>query len=171
MTGLDPDRDHILQVACLVTSGKLDLVAQGPEIAIHHPDAVLASMNDWCIKHHGDSGLTQLCRESQTTLLSAQSQVLAFVQCHAHLPTQLAGNSVYLDLAFMKRGMPQLAECFHHRVIDVSSVAELARRWRPKEHRHAPRTRTAQKHTAMADIKSSLAELRYYQRSIFKPSA
>ncbi|KAK9809376.1 hypothetical protein WJX73_010071 [Symbiochloris irregularis] len=170
MSGLDPLKDLILQIACLVTDGNLERSVQGPELAIHQSDEVLTGMNQWCVRHHGRSGLTKACRESTIDEAAAEEQVLTFIQQYSGKPATLAGHSVYVDLAFMKVHMPRLAAYFSHRLIDVSSMSELAKRWFPRQARAKSSTRRKGSHTAMADVKASLADMRYYQQYIFKPS-
>jgi len=157
----------ILEIACLLTDGNLETVIHGPEIVIHHSEEVLAGMNDWCIEHHGKSGLTQRVRESTVSLQEAETQVLEFVQRYT-LPgcVHLAGNSVHCDLSFLKRYMPNLAAHLHYRIVDVSSVRELARRWFPSDMRKAPRKEL--RHTAKADILESLTELKWLRKTVFK---
>ncbi|KAK9820106.1 hypothetical protein WJX72_006205 [[Myrmecia] bisecta] len=168
MTGLDLDRDTIVEIACIVTDGDMRTVIEGPALAIHHPESVLTSMNAWCIEHHGASGLTQRVRESTISMQEAEQQVLKFVQRHTEPKlAQLAGNSVHVDLAFLRKHMPLLAEHIPHRIVDVSTVVELARRWFPKAHKQAPKKKAA--HTALSDIRESISELRYYRDAVFKP--
>ena len=143
---------------------------EGPDLVVHQPDDVLHAMNAWCVEQHGKSGLTQRVRASTTTLEAAEDAVLAFVAAHTHPgAAQLAGNSVHCDLAFLRRYMPRLAAHLHYRIVDVSSVRELAKRWYPGEMRKAPRK--ACEHTALADIRESLDELRWLRKAVFKPSS
>jgi len=166
MTGLDVRADTIIEIAVMVSDGQLARVIEGPAIAIHHPDSVLDTMNAWSLEQHAKSGLTQRCRDSRTSLAEAEAQVLAFVRRHCDYQAGLfAGNSVHVDRAFLVAHMPALAGHLHYRIVDVSSVAELARRWHPKVWRAAPRKKKA--HTAMADVRESLAELRYYRERLF----
>ncbi|KIY95155.1 putative REX2, RNA exonuclease 2 [Monoraphidium neglectum] len=167
MTGLDIEKDTIIEIACLVTDGDLKTVVEGPSLAIHHPEAVIESMNDWCKEHHGKSGLTQRVRDSSTSLQEAEEQVLAFVAAHTEFQSaQLAGNSVHVDRMFLQRHMPALLGHLHYRIVDVSSIHEVARRWSPKLARSTPRKKAA--HTAMSDIRESLEELRYYKDKLFR---
>ena len=125
-------------------------------------------MHAWCIEHHGSSGLKQRVRDSTTSMQEAEEQVLAFVLKHVPEPKMalLAGNSVHVDLAFLRRCMLRLVNHLHYRIVDVSSIAEVCRRWCPDIARKAPRKETP--HTALADIKESIEELRYYKKSCFK---
>eukprot|EP00879_Flechtneria_rotunda_P020165 GHRR01021206.1.p1 GENE.GHRR01021206.1~~GHRR01021206.1.p1 ORF type:complete len:236 (+),score=83.53 GHRR01021206.1:192-899(+) len=128
MTGLDIDKDTIIEIACIVTDGSLQQVIEGPSIAIHHPDSVLDNMNDWCKEHHVKSGLVQQVRDSSISLQQAEQQVLEFIQQHTEYKTaQLAGNSVHVDRLFLQRHMPQLLEHLHYRIVDVSTFKECCR--------------------------------------------
>lgn len=145
-----------------------ELLLQGPNIAIHQPDKVLDGMNAWCVDHHGASGLTQRVRESTISMQEAEEQVLTFIKQHVPEPKMalLAGNSVHVDLAFLRHCMPRLVDHLHYRIVDVSSIAEVCRRWCPDLARKAPRKERL--HTALADIKESIQELRYYKNTCFK---
>jgi len=168
MTGLEVDVCAIIEIAVLITDGQLGRVVEGPDLVIHQSEAVLAGMNEWCVEQHGKSGLTQRVRESRVSLEEAETAVLAFVAAHTQPGTAtLAGNSVHCDLAFIKRYMPRLAAHLHYRIVDVSSVRELASRWFPNHSRRAPRK--SMQHTAKADILESLEELRFLRKAIFKP--
>jgi oligoribonuclease len=151
MTGLEVDTCHLIEIAVVVTDGQLSRTAHGPDIVIHQSEEVLAGMNEWCVEQHGKSGLTERVRASTTSLAEAESAVLAFVALHADAGSAtLAGNSVHCDLAFLKRHMPRLAAHLHYRIVDVSSVRELAKRWFPSASKRAPRK--ACLHTARSDI-------------------
>lgn len=177
MTGLDPDTDHIIEVAVLITDGDLSVpYIEGPNLVIHQPEEVLQNMNEWCITNHEKTGLTKRCQESTLSLREAEDTVLEFLQQHTQSmefrgPSEhrahLAGNSVYVDRAFLQKHMPRVHAHLHWRLIDVSTVLELTRRWYPQEHRKAPKKKV--KHTAQEDILESLAELRYYKEHVFKP--
>jgi len=163
------DQGRVIEVTILQTQPSVsDLVpSQGPSLVIHHPEPVLAGMNAWCVEQHGKSGLTQRVRASAITLAEAEAAVLSFVARHTQpQAAQLAGNSVHVDLAFLRRYMPSLAAHLSYRIVDVSSVRELAKRWYPAEMRRAPRK--ACEHTALADIRESLAELRWLRKTVFK---
>ncbi|KXZ56133.1 hypothetical protein GPECTOR_1g112 [Gonium pectorale] len=167
MTGLDIERDTIIEVACIITDGELQRMVQGPATAIHHDDSVLESMNDWCKEHHGKSGLTQRVRESAVSLREAEDQLLAFIQEHVEEnAAQLAGNSIHVDRLFLLKYMPRVTAYLNYRIVDVSSIKELSRRWFPKAYRKAPRKAMA--HTALSDIKESIEELKYYRKAVFK---
>ncbi|KAK9838571.1 hypothetical protein WJX81_007867 [Elliptochloris bilobata] len=167
MTGLDLDSDTVIEVACIITDGELEHVIEGPDVAIHHDEAVLSTMNEWSTTQHGASGLTQRCRESTISMRDAEDQVLAFVGAHTEAgAAQLAGNSVHVDAAFLRRWMPRLSAHLHYRIVDVSTVMELCRRWYPRAYRRAPRKKAL--HTAKSDIYESLDQLRFYRQAIFK---
>ena len=140
MTGLDPDKDVILEIACVVTDCMLETVERGPDLTIHHPDAILCAMNDWSQEQHAASGLTEQCRASQTSVMEAEDRVLAFVKSFNPRPgaMKLAGNSVHVDREFLRVHMPRLHAHLSHRIIDVSTVASLASYWRPKKFNEKP---------------------------------
>ncbi|KAJ2813118.1 Oligoribonuclease, mitochondrial [Coemansia furcata] len=170
MTGLDSENDTILEIACIITDGSLNILASGPEIVIHHPQHVLDKMNEWCVEHHGKSGLTARVLDSTVTMEEAETAVLDLVKqcCAQPRVAVLAGNSVHVDCAFLRRYMPRLIEHLHYRIVDVSSVKELARRWNPEVLQRAPAKSLA--HRALDDIIESIEELRYYQDNFFKCS-
>ncbi|CAK8682406.1 unnamed protein product [Clavelina lepadiformis] len=165
MTGLDIENDVILEMACLVTDGSLNVLAKGPNLVIHQPGKVLDRMNDWCKEHHGKSGLTDAVRQSQISLQTAEYQMLSFIR--SHVPAKccpLAGNSVHVDKKFLDKYMPQFTDHLHYRIIDVSTIKELCRRWYPDL--EVPLKAT--NHRAMDDITESIEELKFYQNSVFK---
>jgi oligoribonuclease len=167
MTGLDPDADTILEMAILITDADLNVVAEGPSIAVHHDEAVLSSMNDWCKSHHGASGLTARVRQSTIDMADAEAMALDFVRRHVpERASPLCGNSIHQDRRFLVRHMPRLEAYMHYRNIDVSTVKELARRWYP--HLTPPAKKSA--HLALDDIRESIAELAYYRRTVFASS-
>ncbi len=164
MTGLDPLKDQILEIATLVTDSELNIIAEGPNLAVHQPEAVLSLMDEWNQSHHGSSGLLDRVRASAETVASAEKKTLEFVALHCKAKTSpLCGNSVWQDRRFLDRLMPDLNKYFHYRIIDVSSIKELARRWYP----NLPPLAKKETHLALADIRESLEELRYYRRSFF----
>lgn len=165
MTGLDPLRDTILEIAVLVTDENLSIVAEGPNLAIHQGEDVLVAMDEWNQTHHAKSGLLDRVRASGETLASAEAKVLEF--CAARVPPKkspLCGNSVWQDRRFLDRHMPALNAFFHYRIIDVSSVKELALRWYPQ----LPPFKKAESHLALADIRESVGELKYYRDNLFR---
>jgi oligoribonuclease len=166
MTGLDPDRDTILEIATLVTNGDLETVAEGPALVIHQPAHVLERMDAWNREHHGASGLTQRVSASTLSMADAEKQVLDFVKAYCPERTSpLCGNSICQDRRFLARHMSALEAYLHYRNLDVSTVKELVRRWYPEgpsppEKKHA--------HTAFDDIRESIEELRFYRRHYFR---
>jgi len=166
MTGLDPNVDCILEIASIVTDLNLNFLAQGPELAIHQNAKTMENMNKWCIKYHGQSGLTQRVLESNVSLDQAEKETIEFLkQWVPKGASPLCGNSIGQDRRFLVRYMPALDDYFHYRNIDVSSIKELAKRWAP-ELSHANKKRN--KHLALSDIQDSIAELQYYQKHFFK---
>ena len=165
MTGLDPEEDVILEIATLVTDARLRVVAEGPSLAVHQEEAALAGMDAWNMEHHGASGLLDRVRQSAVSLAEAEAVTLAFVQSHcARGASPLCGNTVWQDRRFLMRYMPTLESYLHYRIIDVSTVKELARRWRP-ELVAGLRKRGA--HRALDDIRESVAELSRYREKFF----
>jgi len=166
MTGLDPDVDTILEMAILITDAELNLVAEGPSVAIHQGDDVLEAMGDWCKTHHGASGLTARVRSSSLSMAEAEAMALDFVRQHVpERSSPLCGNSIHQDRRFLVRYMPRLEAYMHYRNIDVSTVKELARRWYPNL---KPPVKQAA-HLALDDIRESIAELAYYRQAVFVP--
>ena len=166
MTGLRPDVDRIIEIAIVVTDSELNVLATGPVLAIHQPDAVLAAMDAWNTATHGRSGLVDRVRASSVTEADAERAMLAFLR--PWVPpgkSPMCGNSICQDRRFMARTMPGLEAFFHYRNLDVSTVKELCRRWRPEVAR-AFAKRSA--HTALADIEESIEELRHYREHFFR---
>ncbi len=169
MSGLDPDRERILEIATIVTDAELEVIAEGPELVIHQPDALLDAMDDWNTEHHGASGLTERVRASTVTEAEAEAQTLAFLKEHCEPGrAPLAGNSVHQDRLFLVRYMPALHGFLHYRNCDVSTVKELARRWAPAAFEARPRKVAS--HRALDDIRESIVELRYYREKFFVES-
>lgn len=167
MTGLDPEREKIIEIATLVTDSDLKILAEGPNIAIWQPEDVLAGMDAWNRRTHNASGLVDRVRASQYSIEEAEAKTLAFVERWAKARTApLAGNSVHQDRRFMVKYMPKLEDYLHYRILDVSTVKELASRWYPEEFYDRPRK--TDDHQALGDIRSSVEELRYYREAIFK---
>ncbi|XP_072932522.1 probable oligoribonuclease [Epargyreus clarus] len=169
MTGLDIHKDHILEIACLITDAELNIVATGPNIIINQPDNILDNMNQWCITQHGESGLTEASRKSKISVCEAEQEILNFVR--AHVPEKrcpLGGNSVYMDRLFLREYMPTLDEYLHYRIIDVSTIKELAKRWYPRDFSRIPQKKF--QHRCMSDIMESIEEMKYYREHIFKQS-
>ncbi len=165
MTGLNPQSDRIIEIATIITDNRLNILEEGPVLAIHQRSAALAAMDDWNQKHHGQSGLIERVRASAMDEGSAERATLAFIG--RHVPkgkSPMCGNSVCQDRRFMARWMPELEAYFHYRHLDVSTVKELARRWYPEL---AKGVKKASTHQAREDILESIAELRYYQKHLF----
>jgi len=161
MTGLNPDTDTIIEIATLVTDAHLNVVAEGPVMAIYQTDTVLAGMDEWNTRQHGQSGLIQRVQDSLVTMREAEKATLAFLQQYVPAQTSpMCGNSICQDRRFLWRYMPKLENYFHYRHIDVSTLKELCQRWSP---RTAERFSKDSKHLALADIYDSIAELRYYR--------
>ena len=166
MTGLEPSTDVILEIATIVTDSQLNILAEGPVFAIHQSDDVLENMSQWCIEHHGRSGLTQRCRESVTTLTQASTETLAFLTPYVTKgKSPMCGNSIGQDRRFLNKYMPEFEDYFHYRNLDVSTIKELARRWQPEVLDKVVKTGV---HLALDDIRESIAELKVYQQHFFK---
>ncbi|KAM8927717.1 oligoribonuclease, mitochondrial [Pelodytes ibericus] len=161
MTGLDIEKDEIIEMACLITDADLNIICEGPNVIIHQPEELLVGMSDWCKEHHGKSGLTQAVRESQVTLQQAEYEFLAFIR--QHTPPwlcPLAGNSVHADKKFLDKYMPQFMNHLHYRIIDVSTVKELCRRWYAEEYENAPKKKASHR-DADSSARSQLGESPY----------
>src|SRR5215831_10671597 len=169
MTGLDPERERVIEIATILTDGQLTEIAVGPELVIHQPDDILAAMDDWNTKHHGASGLTERVRQSQVSDADAEAQTIAFIDAHVSTRDRpvLAGNSIHQDRRFIRHYMPALEKRLHYRMVDVSTVKELARRWFPQLTARLPPKRET--HRALDDIRESIDELRWYQTNVFAP--
>ena len=166
MSGLNPETDRIIEVAIVITTSQLEIVAEGPVLVVHQPDAVLDRMDDWNKGTHGKSGLTDRVKASALTEAEVEAQMLAFVA--QYVPKQispLCGNSVHQDRRFLVKYMPAFEDYLLYRNLDVSTLKELARRWKPEIMagliKHG-------KHEALADIYESIDELRYYREHILK---
>jgi oligoribonuclease len=168
MTGLNPDVDRILEMATIVTDGELNVLAEGPELVIHQSEAVLSGMDDWNRRTHGASGLVERVRASTVTEAEAERLTLDFLKPYIKERTSpLCGNSIHQDRRFISRYMTSLDAFLHYRLIDVSSLKELARRWYPPVFDAAPRK--SDRHRALDDIRGSIAELQYYRQALFVP--
>jgi len=170
MTGLDLHRDALIEIAALVTDGDLRVLGEGVDLVIHADDDLLAGMPDVVRDMHARSGLTEEVRRSTLTLREAEEQVLAYVRAHVPDPrtTPLAGNSIATDRGFIARDMPELDAHLHYRMVDVSSIKELCRRWYPRVFYAKPEK--GMTHRALADIRESIRELDYYRRTLFVPA-
>jgi oligoribonuclease len=169
MTGLDPVKDALIEVAVLVTDANLAVLGQGVDVVIHADEAALARMPDVVRQMHDASGLTEAARRSTVTVAEAQDLVMEYVLRYVTEPktAPLCGNSVATDRGFLARDMPRLDAHLHYRMIDVSSIKELCRRWYPRVYFGQPPKGLA--HRALADIRESIRELEYYRRTIFVP--
>lgn len=170
MTGLDPDRHVIVEVAALITDANLQIIGEGVDLVVHATEEELAEMDDFVTDMHEKSGLTEQVRTSTVSMEEAEDAVLALIaeHCSPEHPAPLAGNSIATDRAFLRAQMPRLDAALHYRMVDVSSIKELARRWFPKAYFNQPEKGLA--HRALADIVESIRELDYYRRSVFVPA-
>lgn len=165
MTGLDPDRDRVIELAMVVTDARLETLAESPVWTVHQSDAVLDAMDDWNKKTHGRSGLIERVRASTTDEAAVAAEAMAFVaEWVGKRVSPMCGNSICQDRRFMARYMPELEAYFHYRNLDVSTLKELCRRWKPEV---AKGFEKKADHTAMADIRESIAELRFYRERLF----
>ncbi len=167
MSGLNPEKERILEIAMVVTNGDLEIVAEGPVLVIHQEDAVLDGMDAWNKGTHGRSGLITKVKESTLSEEAAEKLCLEFLGKHVKSGVSpMCGNTIHQDRRFMARYMPKLEAYFHYRNIDVSTVKELCRRWQPEI---AKSFTKQQAHTALADILESIEELRHYREKFFIP--
>ncbi len=166
MTGLNPDSDRIIELAAVVTDSQLNVIAESPVFVVHQTDAVLDGMDDWNKSTHGRSGLIERIRQSTLTESAAEEGMLAFLVEHVPARTSpMCGNSICQDRRFMARWMPALEAHFHYRNLDVSTLKELCKRWKPEIARGVVKKG---RHQAMADIHESIEEMRYYRENFIK---
>ncbi len=166
MTGLDTNNDAIIEIATIVTDGDLNVLAEGPILAIHQSNEVLDGMDEWNTRQHGNSGLTERVQNSSLTVSEAEQQTLEFLQKYVPAGVSpMCGNSICQDRRFMARLMPELEAFFHYRNLDVSSLKELARRWAPKVEKSFKKNSS---HLAMDDVKDSIRELQHYREHFIK---
>lgn len=166
MTGLDPQNDYIIEIATIVTDKHLNILAEGPVLAVHQDDAALNRMDDWNQKHHGQSGLIERVKNSQTSEADAEQETLTFLE--KWVPSSrspMCGNSICQDRRFLYRCMPKLEDFFHYRNLDVSTIKELASRWAPALTKGFHKRAT---HQALDDVIESIEELKYYREKFFK---
>lgn len=170
MTGLDVNTDVILEIACLITTGELDVIAQGPNIVIHQSELALSKMDKWCTNTHSKSGLIDKVRSSRATCEEAEQQILGFLREHCkENKSALGGNSVWMDRVFIMKYMPRLAKFLHYRNIDVSTIKELAKSWYPDKQKEM-KFKKNNVHRALDDIIESIEELKHYRKLFFKES-
>ena len=166
MTGLDPDTERIIEIATIVTDPSLEVLAEGPEIAVHQAAGVLAAMDEWNTEQHGRSGLTERVLASACGEEEAERRTLEFLKRYVPPQTSpMCGNSICLDRRFLHRYMPRLERFFHYRNLDVSTLKELCRRWAPEK---AGRFEKRAEHRAMQDVRGSIAELRFYRDELLR---
>jgi oligoribonuclease len=166
MTGLNPDTDRIIEIAMVVTDSKLDTVAESPVLVVHQSDAVIDAMDKWNTSTHGRTGLTAKVKASALTEADAEAQLLEFLKLYVPVRSSpMCGNSICQDRRFMARHMPRLEAYFHYRNLDVSTLKELARRWKPEVAKGVVKN---SKHEALADIYESIAEMRYYRDNFLR---
>lgn len=170
MTGLDPNQNVIVEIAAIVTDGALETIIEGPDLVLGASERDLAAMEDVVVQMHADSGLTEAIRASSLTVPDAEAQILEFVR--QHVPEErtapVAGNSIGTDRVFLRAFMPTLDAHLHYRSVDVSSIKELVRRWYPPEVLDGAPVKGGA-HRALADIRESIEELRYYREQVFCP--
>lgn len=168
MTGLEPESDVIIEIATIITDAHLEEAIEGPVIAIHQSDATLAAMDEWNTRQHGESGLSERVRHSRVHTAAAEAETLAFLRRYVPERTSpMCGNSICQDRRFLYRYMPALAEFFHYRNLDVSTLKELAARWMPA----MPPFRKQGAHLALDDIRDSIAELKHYREHFLRVPA
>ncbi len=166
MTGLDTEQDVIIEIATIVTDKDLNVLGEGPIMAIRQPDALLDGMDEWNTRQHGQSGLTERVRNSTTSMAEAEQNTIEFLEQFVDAGVSpMCGNSICQDRRFLSRQMPKLEAFFHYRNLDVSSVKEIAKRWRPELLKGFKKQGS---HLAMDDIKDSIAELSYYREVFFE---
>ncbi|MFY9178354.1 MAG: oligoribonuclease [Venatoribacter sp.] len=166
MTGLEPERDVIIEIATIITDNNLQVVAEGPVMAVHQPDMLLDAMDEWNTNTHGQSGLTERVRQSQTDTRLAEQKTLEFLKQYLKAgESPLCGNSIHQDRRFLVKYMPELEAFFHYRNIDVSTVKELAKRWKPEV---VSSFNKQGSHQALDDIRESIAEMLHYKEHLMK---
>lgn len=166
MTGLEPERDVIIEMATIVTDGNLNVIAEGPVFAVHQPDILLDAMDEWNTRTHGNSGLTERVRNSDVSTRDAELRTLEFLAQYVKPGSSpLCGNSIHQDRRFLVKYMPELEAFFHYRNLDVSTLKELAKRWNPEVVSSFKKTAS---HQALDDIRESIAELAHYRQHFLK---
>lgn len=166
MTGLDPEQERIIEIATVVTNAELEVIAEGPNLVIKQADSLLDSMDEWCTRQHGESGLTAKVRASQISEAQAEQQTLEFLQQYVDAgASPICGNSIGQDRRFLVKYMPQLESFFHYRNLDVSTLKELARRWDPEALEGFSKKGS---HLALDDVYDSINELKHYRQTLLK---
>lgn len=166
MTGLDPDNDVIIEIATIVTDAELNILDEGPVLAVHQSDEILDNMDEWCTRQHGQSGLTERVRNSTVSERDAELQTIEFLRKYVQANTSpMCGNSICQDRRFLYRYMPELENFFHYRNLDVSTLKELAARWAPQVAKGFSKNAT---HLALDDIRDSIREMQYYREHFIK---
>ena len=168
MTGLEPEVDRIIEIATIVTDSELNVIEEGPVMAVQQPQELLDGMDEWNQTHHSASGLLERIKTEGVSETEAEARTLAFIEQHVEAnQAPLCGNSIWQDRRFLTRYMPTLEDYLHYRLIDVSTLKELAKRWQPQVAQGVVKQNA---HTALSDIRESIAELQYYREHLFKPS-
>lgn len=166
MTGLKPERDVILEMACIITDSQLTVLAESPTLVIHQPDSQLSLMDNWVMQTHTTSGLVKAVQESNLTVSQVQDRMLDFIRSHVeHGKSLLCGNSIWQDRSFLVKYMPQFINYLHYRIVDVTTIKELVKRWYPDDE-HALFVKQ-NSHRAIDDIKESIAELKHFKKYFF----
>src|SRR5579862_8562101 len=169
MTGLDPEKERIIEMAAIVTDSQLNMIAESPVIAVHQSDDLLNGMDDWNTKQHNASGLVARVKESQISETQAEAMMLQFLKQYVPAgKSPMCGNTIYQDRRFLNRYMPELEKYFHYRLLDVSTLKELAQRWAPRVYAGLQKD---SKHLALQDIRDSIEELKYYREHLFNPES
>ncbi len=167
MTGLDPEKERIIEIATIVTDSRLNVIAEGPVFAVHQSDELLNAMDSWNTRQHNSSGLVTRVKESNVTEAEAEAATIEFLKQYVPAgKSPMCGNSVHQDRRFLLKYMPQLEKYFHYRLLDVSTLKELALRWAPRVYNGLEKE---SKHLALDDIRDSIAELKYYRENLFNP--
>ncbi|XP_031632445.1 uncharacterized protein LOC116346503 [Contarinia nasturtii] len=169
MTGLNLHKDRIMEIACLITDNSLNVVAEHPTVVINQPDSLLDSMDEWCTTTHTQTGLLAECKNSKVTEKQAEDLILNFLNENniKSFSSPLAGNSVYMDRMFLREYMPRIDSHLHYRIIDVSTIKELCKRWNGSLFSNVPSKKNV--HRGLSDIEESINELKYYKQFMFLP--
>lgn len=164
MTGLEPQKHQIVEIATIVTDDDLNILAEGPNLVIHADEAALSKMDEWCVNMFGKNGLTEKIKASPITMAQAEQETIDFLAKYVEAgATPLCGNSIHQDRRFLERDMPKLHDFFHYRNLDVSTLKEISRRWYPEMEMY----KKTEAHTALSDIRESIGELQYYRKQLF----